>query len=436
MNDSCYAHTLSGCPEEEWQDLRRHLESVSGRAADSGPWFGASDWTRVAGLWHDLGKYSDAFQDYLRAGSSADPHMADTAARTDHSTAGAQHAVAEIDVVGHHSGLLDALGAGACLEARLTKVVEPWSRAPDDLLAPPDLRLPDSVEAALRPGHRDPFSIGFFVRMVFSCLVDADFLDTEGFMDPERARDPSISPPTLAGMVAMRLLLALLVSLAAVVPVSARAQDPETAPPFVAGGHLLFATPTGPFAENVDFGFGLGGHGRYVVDDGGILSLRLDLGFINYGNETIRICVILPCRVTGDLTTDNNIFLLGIGPEIGGGSGSIRMYANASIGFAHFSTTSSVNGSNDVGNPFASSTNFQDATFAWTAGPGLQLRVWTDEQTSVSLDVFARYNGNGEARYLRKGDIQDQPDGSVLLNPRKSETNFWTIGLGVSARWR
>ena len=97
-------------------------------------------------------------------------------------------------------------------------------------------------------------------------------------MDPERARDPSISPPTLAGMVAMRLLLALLVSLAAVVPVSARAQDPETAPPFVAGGHLLFATPTGSFAENVDFGFGLGGHGRYVVDDGGILSLRLDLG--------------------------------------------------------------------------------------------------------------------------------------------------------------
>ena len=237
-------------------------------------------------------------------------------------------------------------------------------------------------------------------------------------------------------MVAMRLLLALLVSLAAVVPVSARAQDPETAPPFVAGGHLLFATPTGPFAENVDFGFGLGGHGRYVVDDGGILSLRIDLGFINYGNETIRICVILPCRVTGDLTTDNNIFLLGIGPEIGGGSGSIRLYANASIGFAHFSTTSSVNGSNDVGNPFTSSTNFQDATFAWTAGPGLQLRVWTDEQASVSLDVFARYNGNGEARYLRKGDIQDQPDGSVLLNPRKSETNFWTIGLGVSARWR
>ena len=43
--------------------------------------------------------------------------------------------------------------------------------------------------------------------------------------------DPFISPPTLAGMVAMRLLLALLVSLAAVVPVSARAQDPETAPP-------------------------------------------------------------------------------------------------------------------------------------------------------------------------------------------------------------
>ena len=66
----CYAHTLPGRVEEEWQDLREHLEGVSKRAAASGAYFHAGDWARVAGLWHDLGKYSDAFQSYLRTASS------------------------------------------------------------------------------------------------------------------------------------------------------------------------------------------------------------------------------------------------------------------------------------------------------------------------------------------------------------------------------
>lgn len=230
-------------------------------------------------------------------------------------------------------------------------------------------------------------------------------------------------------------LLTIVVFLAGLGPASARAQDTATGP-FSAGGHLLLANPVGQFAENVDFGFGLGGHGRIAADDSGILSLRLDLGFINYGSETIRICVTLPCRVTGDITTSNDILLLGIGPEIGAGSGRIRLYSGASIGLAYFSTTSSVEGASDVGDPFASSTNFDDVTFAWTVGPGMQFRIWTGEQASASLDVFARYHGNGEARYLRKGDIHDQPDGSVVLNPRQSDTNFWTIALGVSASWR
>ena len=147
----------------------------------------------------------DAFQDYLRTASSADPHNADTAARTDHSTAGAQHAVANIEILGHllaypiaghHSGLLDGRAAGVCLEARLRKTVEPWShRVPVNLLTPPELSLPGFVEAAL--ARRDPFSIGFFVRMIFSCLVDADFLDTERFMNPDQAKARPLWPPNI-----------------------------------------------------------------------------------------------------------------------------------------------------------------------------------------------------------------------------------------------
>ena len=198
----CYAHTLPGRTEENWQDLFGHLENVSQRAAASGERFDAGDWARVAGLWHDLGKYSDAFQDYLRAASSADPHVADAAAGTDHSTAGAQHAVEKIEVLGHllaypiashHSGLLDGRGAGASLEARLMKTLEPWSgHAPVNLVAPPSLRLPEFAKQAMV--CRDAFSIGFFVRMIFSCLVDADFLDTEEFMNCDNAESRPLWP--------------------------------------------------------------------------------------------------------------------------------------------------------------------------------------------------------------------------------------------------
>ena len=194
-----YAHTLPGRAEEEWQELQAHLEGVSKHAAASGASFHAGDWARVAGLWHDLGKYSDAFQSYLRTASSPDPHIADAphaTGRIDHSTAGAQHAATHIDILGHllaysiaghHSGLLDGRGSGSCLEARLAKAVEPWNHAPKAIASAPALELPVFVAKAL--GGRDAFSVALFVRMVFSCLVDADFLDTEQFMNPEQAAE-------------------------------------------------------------------------------------------------------------------------------------------------------------------------------------------------------------------------------------------------------
>lgn len=228
----------------------------------------------------------------------------------------------------------------------------------------------------------------------------------------------------------MRVSIAatLALTLATTVPVAAQTDEPVRG--FV-GGEILIATPTGEFAENVGTGFGLGLHGRYAMDRAGILSLRGDLGFLNYGRETIRICVTQPCRVTGDLTTSNNIVFGGIGPELGIAGGPFRMYGNVSAGFAYFGTTSSVEGANNDGDPFASDTNFDDATFAWMTGGGVQLRTQAGRYP-VLIDVGGRYHGNGEAQYLRKGDIIDQPDGSVLIRPQQSDTNLWTFRLGVS----
>lgn len=58
-----YAHARAGRPSHEWHPLRDHLRDVAHLAAAAGAGFEASDCARLAGLWHDVGKYSSAFQD-------------------------------------------------------------------------------------------------------------------------------------------------------------------------------------------------------------------------------------------------------------------------------------------------------------------------------------------------------------------------------------
>ncbi len=204
-----YAHSLPGRPPEAWQPLEEHLENVARLARSFAEPFGAGDWAHLAGLWHDLGKFSEAFQRYLRRHPEGDYHADELGLdgdrdgpgrRTDHTTAGAQHAVNALPVLGHllaypiaghHAGLLDAIAEGACLDTRLKKRVEPWGHGLSSLPEVGRPSLPEHLRQVLERRAEDPsgaaFSIAFFVRMLFSCLVDADFLDTERFMDPERA---------------------------------------------------------------------------------------------------------------------------------------------------------------------------------------------------------------------------------------------------------
>lgn len=197
-DDRFFAHSLPGRLEADWEPLEKHLERVAELAASFADAFGASEWGRLAGLWHDLGKYSEAFQRYIRRGSSdgEDEHTLDVAGRVDHSTAGAQYAasagllgrVLAYCIAGHHAGLPDAEGSGSALRARLEKHVERWQdSAPQALL---DTSLP-AAPALRSTGNqrRQAFAIGFFTRMLFSALVDADFLATEAFMDRDKAAD-------------------------------------------------------------------------------------------------------------------------------------------------------------------------------------------------------------------------------------------------------
>ncbi len=173
----------------------------------------AAAWGDLLGRWHDLGKYSNEFQAYLAAttdreisicSSDSDPHQAELQGRVDHSTAAAQFATEKFgplgkllaySFAGHHAGLpdWDDGQSQSGLRQRLKKTICNWkNNAPAKLQAVRQPFFPNFAELGSTPiasgDHtRQTFRIAFWIRMTFSCLVDADFLATEAFMSRERS---------------------------------------------------------------------------------------------------------------------------------------------------------------------------------------------------------------------------------------------------------
>jgi CRISPR-associated endonuclease/helicase Cas3 len=172
--------------------LAEHLSGTAERAARFAGEFGCAGWGYLAGLWHDLGKYSPDFQRKIRAAVGQDAHL-EAKARVDHSTAGALYAVDRLGplgrilayvAAGHHAGLPDWAAdetGGASLEVRLRNKVR-LDSAKSGGIPPEVLQYPLPTEKP--PPGADP---SFWVRMLFSCVVDADFLDTEAFFEPGKA---------------------------------------------------------------------------------------------------------------------------------------------------------------------------------------------------------------------------------------------------------
>lgn len=205
-----YAHSISGRPQTDWELLEAHLRLVSERAAGFAAEFGAPDWGRVAGLWHDLGKYSAEFQAYLESANGLRALQSRATHRVDHSTAGAQHAanrfrgitgqILAYCIAGHHGGLpdaADAQGGDSDLCSRLKKLVCNYSAASTALLGEPEPGKPALNWDCADRSHA-AFQLSVFCRLLFSCLVDADFLATEAFMQPGRATDRTRALPTPA----------------------------------------------------------------------------------------------------------------------------------------------------------------------------------------------------------------------------------------------
>ncbi len=177
-----YAHSLEGHPEEYWQPLKEHLLAVQKEASDRGHKFGAGKAAGQTGLFHDIGKYTKPYQKRLRGGPAVDhatagAKMVKTLAETDMDRAMAQ--LIAYAIAGHHGGLPDMHRETGSLNERLKKTLDPLDPTWMAEIQPDITGL--WPEGFILDQKRVAFQLSFLTRMIFSCLVDADFRDTENF---------------------------------------------------------------------------------------------------------------------------------------------------------------------------------------------------------------------------------------------------------------
>lgn len=165
----------------EKQTVKEHLEGTAEWAKMFAEDFDCGEMGYFCGILHDIGKYSEEFQRRIN-----DPEHT---RKVDHSTAGAieakkmKNTFAAMAIAGHHSGLLDggsykmAEESDGTFFGRLKKQIPDYGRWSDEITVK-EAPLPDFCL-----GNGKEFTRSFFIRMLYSCLVDADYLDTEKFMN-------------------------------------------------------------------------------------------------------------------------------------------------------------------------------------------------------------------------------------------------------------
>lgn len=201
-----FAHS-SDESQEKWQRLFDHLKNTAEKSADLGKPIGMENLAYITGFLHDLGKYTQNFQARLHGKQVA----------VDHSTAGAQeivnyykksrfepiaHLIAYC-ISGHHTGLPDMgtsidLEGDPTLQARLKRKIEPYSAYQQEIdidsLPKP---IPPMIKKTSKSGF---FSLSFLTRMLYSILVDADYLETESFYSKDIVRGAYPSPANLQNL--------------------------------------------------------------------------------------------------------------------------------------------------------------------------------------------------------------------------------------------
>ncbi len=198
------AHTPSK-DSDTWHELKFHLNKVAALTKRFAEKFGAGELGHYAGLWHDLGKYNPAFQRYLeQCNAASQTGDAEPRDRVPHAIYGAILAdeicptVAPL-IYGHHAGLpnysdLDSILGNFLEESRNeANYQRVLNLASHEIETDPK----QNFETHLESLGDDSFAREVFDRLLFSCLIDADRLDTEAFDNPEQADIRKIERPQL-----------------------------------------------------------------------------------------------------------------------------------------------------------------------------------------------------------------------------------------------
>ena len=199
-----YAHSLEDRPEEYWQLLKDHLLAVQEEAADRGRKFDAGKAAGQAGLFHDIGKYTKSYQKRLRGGPAVDHATAGAKMVNTLADAAMDQAVAQLiayAIAGHHGGLPDMHRETGSLADRLKKTLDPLDSTWESEIRPDTTGLwPEGFKLG-KDNETIAFQLSFLTRMIFSCLVDADFRDTENFYATAEGKTVDRDWPVLSEVV-------------------------------------------------------------------------------------------------------------------------------------------------------------------------------------------------------------------------------------------
>jgi len=190
MNDikEYYAHSKKDVEKYLWQTLKVHSENVGEFVKLSSQEWCSEDFAYNLGILHDIGKYQEEFQKRLDGYNIAVEHSICGAVECDkyNMTSLGQYCIA-----GHHSGLPDYgnkmnTADDSTLLGRLKRTSSDYSNY-NTQLSPVFIRE-NPIKVSLQVGEQCAKQLAFWTRMMFSCLTDADFLDTEKFMNGQQER--------------------------------------------------------------------------------------------------------------------------------------------------------------------------------------------------------------------------------------------------------
>jgi len=205
------------------------------------------------------------------------------------------------------------------------------------------------------------------------------------------------------------------------------------------GLNFTLALPQGEFKDNVDnLGWGFSGHAAIFTPGPALpFTVGLNLGFINYGNESRRAAwsYTIPDAYV-DVTRTNNIFNFHLLFQVSPFSTPVKPYIEGLFGGNYLFTTTEVK-SDYLDKNLTETTNQDDFGWSYGAGGGFMIRLTDIEPAgSLWLDFKARYLLGTEAEYLKEGSvIINTTNGSATYHLSRSKVDLLTLHVGVVAEF-